>query len=99
MIASPPTGLMKSRIQRTVFWLNPMILAGLVCKMVLDISGYQDAETLLQGAKLLSLRLNPYENPFFLNSYVLAPAAQILSSPFSQVNGARIYTLLNYVGI
>lgn len=95
MIASPINSLSASRIRGAIFWVTPAILVGLVCKMILGVSGYQDAETLMRAANSLSLRLNPYENPFFLNGFVLAPPAHILSSPLSQVNGARIYVIFN----
>lgn len=96
MIHSVLNTLSTSRIRGIIFWVNPLILVGLICKMVFSVSGYQDAETLLQAARLLSLRLNPYENPFFLNGYILAPFAHIFSSPFSQVGGARIYVIFNF---
>ena len=95
MIASLINSLLASRIRGAIFLITPLVLIGLICKMVLGVSGYQDSETLLGAANFLSLRLNPYENPFFLNGYILAPLAHILSSPFSQVNGARIYVIFN----
>lgn len=95
MIASLMNSSSASRIRGAIFLATPLVLTGLIFNIVLGVSGYQDAETLLRAANFLSLRLNPYEDPFFLNGYILAPPAQILSSPFSQVVGARIYVIFN----
>lgn len=76
-------------------WLNPAILIFLVYKFVLSVNGYQDAETIIQASNSLSRRVNPYENEFFLNGYLLAIPAHIYNDIFPVVTGARLYVLLN----
>lgn len=88
---------MKCNFDRYTLWITPFLLLGTLYKILSDVTGYQDSETLLQAADSLSQRKNPYENSFFLNGYVLAKPAQLLSSPFSPMIGARIYVILNFL--
>jgi len=78
-----------------IYWLSPVILFFLICRLILKVNGYQDAETLIQAANSLSRRVNPYENEFFLNGYPLAIPAHIYSAIFPATIGARFYVLVN----
>ncbi len=83
------------KIRNCLSWLNPAILIFLIYRLVLKVNGYQDAETLIQASNSLSRRVNPYENEFFLNGYLLAIPAHIYSAAFPVVTGARLYVLIN----
>jgi hypothetical protein len=82
-------------IRNCLYWLNPAILFFLIFRLVLRVNGYQDAETLIQASNSLSRRVNPYENEFFLNGYLLAIPAHIYNALFPVVTGARLYVLIN----
>jgi hypothetical protein len=75
--------------------LSPAILTILICRLVLKVTGYQDAETIIQASNSLARRINPYENEFFLNGYPLAIPAHIYNIVFPVTTGARLYVLFN----
>ena len=85
----------KSKIRNSLYWLNPAILIFLLAALVLRVNGYQDAETLIQASNSLSQRVNPYENEFFLNGYLLSIPAHVYNAIFPVKTGARIYVLIN----
>lgn len=93
LVKIPPR--LELRIRNYLYWLNPAILFFLICRLVLKVNGYQDAETLIQASNSLSRRLNPYNNEFFLNGYLLAIPAHIYNAVFPVITGARLYVLVN----
>jgi hypothetical protein len=59
------------------------------------VHGYQDAETLIHASNSLSRRVNPYENEFFLNGFLLAIPAHVYNAVIPVITGARLYVLIN----
>jgi hypothetical protein len=60
---------------------------------------FHDAQTFLDAASLLGQGVNPYTNPFFLNSYVLAIPFSKFISLFPSPIGPIIWNLINVLGI
>lgn len=95
MIFHKISSRLELRIRNYLYWLNPAILFFLICSSILKVNGYQDAETLIRASKSLSGRVNPYENEFFLNGYLLAIPAHVYNALFPVTTGARLYVFVN----
>lgn len=93
MVKFTPRTVLK--VRNYLYWLSPAILIFLISKLVLKVEGYQDAETLIEASNSLSRRVNPYENEFFLNGYILSIPAHIYNTVFPVITGARLYVLGN----
>ena len=83
------------RIQKYLFCLNSIIYILLTFMLVQKVESYQDAETIIKASDYLEKRINPYENEFFLNGYILTIPARIYRTLFPVEIGARLYILVN----
>ena len=61
--------------------------------------GFHDSQTFLDATRLLTNRENPYQDPFFLNSYTLALPFSKYASFFPTPLGPAIWNILNAGGI
>lgn len=83
------------RIQKYLFFLNSIVYFLLTFVLVKKVENYQDAETIIKASDYLGKRINPYENEFFLNGYILTIPARIYGTLFPAEIGARLYILVN----